>query len=125
MAGEDPVQARDVLRLRDDVDSLLAQQRDDALAQQRLVLGDDYSHGSSACTVVPSPGLLRTTRMPSSASTRLRKPAETAAVRVRAARAVVVDLDDQAAALLEQRDRARRRRCAYLAALVSDSATTK
>ena len=102
MSGEDAQQAGAVLGLRDDVDPLLAQQRDDPLAQQRLVFGDDYSHGSSACTVVPSPGLLRTTRMPSSASTRLLQAAEPVAVRVRAAGAVVVDLDDQPAALLDQ-----------------------
>src|SRR4051794_4106520 len=72
--GEDPAQAVGVLRLRHDIDSLVLEQRDDALAQECLVLGDDYSHGSSACTVVPSPGLLTTTRMPSSASTRLRSP---------------------------------------------------
>ena len=42
-----------VLGLGDDLDLVLAQQRDEALAQQRLVLGDHDPHGSSARTVVP------------------------------------------------------------------------
>ena len=49
VAGEDPQQARARPRpARRRRSPCLAQQRDDALAQQRLVLGDDYSHGSSA-----------------------------------------------------------------------------
>ena len=59
MAGDDPQQPRAVLGLGDDVDALLAQQRDDALAQQRLVLDDHHPHGSSARTVVPPPARAR------------------------------------------------------------------
>ena len=48
-----------VLGLGDDVDVVLAQQRDDALAQQGLVLGDHDAHGSSARIVVPAAGRAR------------------------------------------------------------------
>ena len=48
MAADDPQQALGVLGLGDDLDAVLAQQRDDALAQQRLVLDDHDAHGSSA-----------------------------------------------------------------------------
>src|SRR3954471_3649292 len=74
MSPYDPQEALAVLGLRDHLDVLLAQQGDDALAQQRLVLGDDYSHGSSARITVPSPGLLTTASVPSSACTRWRSP---------------------------------------------------
>ena len=52
-----------VLGLRDDLDVVLAQQRDDALAQQRVVLDDHDPHGSSARIVVPSPGRLVTVEL--------------------------------------------------------------
>ena len=45
-----------VVSLRDDVDPALADERDEPLAQQRVVLGHDYAHGSSARIVVPPGG---------------------------------------------------------------------
>ena len=60
VAADDAQQPGAVLGLGDDLDVVLAQQRDDALAQQRLVLGDHDPHGSSARIVVPPPGGLAT-----------------------------------------------------------------
>ena len=54
VAVDDPQQAGTVVGLGDDLDPVLGQQRDDPLAQQRLILDDDYSHGSTAQTTVPS-----------------------------------------------------------------------
>ena len=54
VAVDDPQQPGTVLGLRDDLDPVLGQQRHDPFAQQRLVLDDDYSHGSTAQTTVPS-----------------------------------------------------------------------
>src|SRR6185437_15923613 len=58
----------------DHVEAVVAQQALQAVAQQREILGDHYSHGSSARTVVGPPGGLMTRSVPSSASTRRRKP---------------------------------------------------
>jgi len=74
VAGDDPQQPRRVLGLGDDVDRALAQQRDDALAQQRVVLDDHDAHGSSARIVVGPPAGLVTLSAPSIASTRWRRP---------------------------------------------------
>ena len=76
-----------VLGLRHDLDALLAQQRDQALAQERLVLDDHHPHGSSARTVVPLPAGLVTSNVPSSASTRWRRPGQPGAGRARRRRA--------------------------------------
>ena len=56
MAADDAQQPGGVLGVRDHLDVVLAQERDDALAQQRLVLGDHDPHGSSARIVVPAAG---------------------------------------------------------------------
>ena len=98
MAADDPQQAGPVLGVGDDVDVVLAQQRHHPLAQERLVLRDHYSQGSSARIMVPWPGGLWTASVPSIASTRWRRPGETAAVGIGAARPVVADRDHQAAA---------------------------
>ena len=97
-----------VLGLGDDVDALLAQERDEPLAQQRLVLDDHHPHGSSARTVVPPPAGLETDRVPSSAATRWRRPMSPVPVGVGAARALVADLDDQPVAVVGELDRRRR-----------------
>ena len=89
MAADDAQQARAVVGLRHDVDVVLAQQRDDPLAQQRLVLGDHDPHGSSARIVVGPPGGLVTVSVPSSASTRWRSPVRPPPLGVGAARPVV------------------------------------
>ena len=88
VAADDPQQALAVLGLGDDVDVVLAQQRDDALAQQREVLGDHDPHGSSAWMVVPRPAGSRPSSVPSSASTRWRRPVSPLPARVGAARAL-------------------------------------
>ena len=51
-----------------------AQERGDALAHERAVVGDHDAHGSSAVTTVPAPGGLVTSRRPFSASTRSARP---------------------------------------------------
>ena len=81
-----------VLGLGHDVDALLAQQRDEALAQEGLVLDDHDPHGSSACTRRPR----RVAGDRQGAVERLdamAQPREPGAVRVGAARPVVADLD--------------------------------
>src|SRR5262249_42644945 len=57
-----------------DLDLVLGQQGDESLAQQRVVLDDHYSHGSTAQITVPSRGTLCTSRRPSTASTRCLRP---------------------------------------------------
>jgi hypothetical protein len=60
--------------LRDDVEIVLAQERDEALTQQRQVLGDYDSVGNLASNVVPSPGVLASASVAPSASIRPRSP---------------------------------------------------
>ena len=70
------------------------EQRRDPLAHEQVVVGDHDAHGSSAVTVVPSPGGLVTRRRPSSASTRSARPrSPLPRAVVGAADAVVGDLD--------------------------------
>src|SRR5439155_382035 len=75
VAADDPQQPVTVLGLGDDLDLVLAEQRDQALAEQQRVLGDHDPHGSSSSIVVPAPRgeLIRSS--PSSAATRARSPA--------------------------------------------------
>ena len=91
---------------------VLAQQRDEPLAQQRLVLGDHDPHGSSARIVVPPPAGLVDGQRAVERLDAVAQPGQPAAARVRAARAVVGDLDEQArrrrASSVTARRRARR-----------------
>src|SRR6202035_4479065 len=70
-----PQQSRAILHLGDHLDLMLAQECDEALPQQRKVRGDHYPHGMLTSTIVPAPLGLLTLRLPSSASTRARRPA--------------------------------------------------
>ena len=63
-----------VAGLPDDLHPGLLEQPHDPLAQQHRVLGDDYAHGITARTVVPPPGGLTTSSLPSSAATRSASP---------------------------------------------------
>ena len=81
--------------LCDDVEARFDEEADDSLAQQPYVVGDDYTHGISARTVVPFAAGLDT----EVAVQRLDAIAQTtqarATLRVGAADAVVGDLHDQ------------------------------
>ena len=59
----------------DDLVAGVLEQPPQALAQERLVLGDHDAHGSSATTAVPSPRGLETLTLPPSAATRSVMPA--------------------------------------------------
>src|SRR6185312_8223887 len=74
VGADDPQQALAVLGLGDDLDLVFAEQRDQAFAQEQLVLGDHYPHGSLTSIRVPSPTGEATSRSPSSAATRRRRP---------------------------------------------------
>src|SRR5690606_36281810 len=67
-------QRRAVRNRRGHVEAGLGEQSRHALAQQRVVLGDDYPHGSSARIVVPRPIVLSTICTPPSAVTRITSP---------------------------------------------------
>ena len=58
MSGDRAQQPRSVLHLRDHLDPILAQQRDQPFAQQREVLGDHYPQGSFTSSTVPAPSEL-------------------------------------------------------------------
>ena len=58
----------------DDVEARLGEQPREPLAQEHRVVGEDHSHGISACTTVPRPGGLSTSSRPPSASTRSASP---------------------------------------------------
>src|SRR5581483_1529402 len=58
----------------DDVEAVVAQKPREAVAKEREVLRDHDPHGSSALTTVGPPGGLTTANVPSSASTRCRRP---------------------------------------------------
>ena len=95
------------------------------VAQQREVLGDHDAHGTSARSDGRAAGGLATRSVPSSASTRLRRPSSPCAVGVGAAARRRRDLDAQAAVLARTTRTVGAARRACLAALVSASATTK
>ena len=126
VAADDPQQPRAVLGLRDDVDVVLAQQRDDPLAQQRLVLGDHDPHGSSARIVVPSPGGLTTVQRAVERLDAVAQAGQAAARGVGAARARR-RRPRRRAAVVRRARRVTRAGApgACLATLVSASATTK
>ena len=58
----------------DDLEASLLQQPRKSLAQDHRVVGERYSHGISARSVVPRPGGLETVKLPPRASTRSAKP---------------------------------------------------
>ena len=60
--------------LGDDVGPTLAEDPDDAFADDRRVIGDDHSHGSQTSSVVPAPGGLSMRNVPFSALTRSSNP---------------------------------------------------
>src|SRR5439155_18232291 len=64
-----------VIHLRHDLDVVLREQAGDPLADERCVIGDHGSHGSSAQIVVPCPTGLSIASVASSASRRSRRPA--------------------------------------------------
>ena len=83
-----------VAGLADDLEAVLGEQPDDPLAQQHRVLGDDYSHGILAITVVPAPGGEVDLELAAERRDPVGEAAQPAAPgRVRAADAVVGDLD--------------------------------
>ena len=63
-----------VLDRGDDLAAVVLEQAREAVAQQREVLGDHDAHGSSARRIVGPPAGLDRNSVPSSASTRLRRP---------------------------------------------------
>src|SRR5262249_7130646 len=105
-------------------DVVFAQQGDEALAQEQLVLDDDYAHGSSTLTVVPRPGGLAIRSVPSRAATlcrRPRRPPPPASAPPGPVSAISI-LSDPPSRRMPTRASASG---ACLATLVSDSATTK
>src|SRR5580765_4549701 len=64
-----------VADLGDYFDIVFGEQTRDTFANERRVVGDHYSHGSSARTVVPRVGRLSIVSVASSASSRSRRPA--------------------------------------------------
>ena len=121
--GEQPV---DVTGLADDVEICRGQRRGQGLAQQDRIVGEDYAHGMSARIVVPSAGPARHREPPAGCGDPVIEPPDARSpTGVRPADAVVDDLDDEDAVASVD---VRRGRCvarAYLATLVSASATTK
>src|SRR5579875_2481136 len=72
---EDAIHERvSVADRRDDVEAVVAQQPRQAVAEQREVFGDHDAQGSTASTIVGPPAGLSTRSVPSSASTRCRRP---------------------------------------------------
>ena len=122
---DDPEQPRAVLGDGDDLDPALAHERDEALAQQRVVLGDHDPHGSSTRITVPAPGPPITASVPSSASARWRRPVRPGAAAGRRRRARRRRPRRAGGRRAGAASRAPRRSGACLATLVSDSATTK
>ena len=74
VAGDLAQQPVGVLALGDDLEVVVLEQADEALAQQDAVLGDRYPHGISALTRVPPPLGVQTRSRPPSASTRSASP---------------------------------------------------
>ena len=118
------IELRAVVDRGDDLPAAVVEQARESLAQQRQVLGDHDTHGSSARIVVPGCALA-TASVPSSASTRWRRPVRPGAGRIGAAVAVVGDLELAAG---RARCTMRTRQCSApecLATLVSASTATK
>src|SRR4051794_29801173 len=67
--GVQPVQLVGVCGLTSDVEAGIREQPREALAEEQRVVADDYSHGSSALTVVPALGGLWSSSVPSRAAT--------------------------------------------------------
>src|SRR5215218_3669088 len=63
-----------VPRLPDHFEPRLLEQPHDPFAEEDRVVGDDYPHGITARTTVPSPSGLITSSRPSSAATRSARP---------------------------------------------------
>src|SRR5262249_42680629 len=63
-----------VARLADDLHAGVLEQPRDAFAQQHAVVGQPYTHGICARTVVPMPGGLTTSRRPSTIVSRSASP---------------------------------------------------
>ena len=80
---------------RADLDAGLGEQPGQAFAQQRGVVGDHDTHGSSASTTVPCGWFSVTRRRPPSADDPVRQPLQPSAPRVGVADAVVRDDDAQ------------------------------
>ena len=123
--ADDPQQPGAVVGVRDDLDPALAHERDEPLAQQRVVLGDHDPHGSSTRIVVPPPGRADHGQRPVERLGPVAQPGEARAARVRAARPVVGDLHQQPPVALGRASRVADAPGACLATFVSDSATTK
>ena len=115
-----------VAGLGDDLEARLLEQARDALAQQHAVVGEDDAHGTSALTVVPSPGRRVDLEAPVERREAVGEAAQAgAAPRIGAADAVVADLDHGVEPLSRATRTAAVEAPAYLATLVSASATTK
>src|SRR4051794_40246760 len=74
MRGGLPHEVVGITGLRDNLEAGLAEQADQAGAEQHLVFADYDAHGSCARTIVPRPGGLSTDRFPSRAPTRSPSP---------------------------------------------------
>ena len=74
MPGDRRRQVLGVAERRDDLVPAILEEARQAFAQEHLVLCDDYSHGSSAVSVVPRPGSLSTASVPRWASARSERP---------------------------------------------------
>ena len=97
-------------RLRRHVDPGAPQERGDALAHERAVVGDHDAHGSSAVTTVPAPRRARDEQVPVQRLDAVGQAVQAGPVRgVRAADAVVGDLDRDAGRRPRQAHRRRRR----------------
>ena len=75
MLADGGAEAVGVLDGFDHVVARVLEEPAEAFPEQDLVFGDHYSHGSSAVTSVPRPGVLATARLPPSAATRSVMPA--------------------------------------------------
>ena len=101
------------------------EQARDALAKEDGVLGDDYPHGISARIRVPRPGGLSTAEAPVERLDAVDEASEARALAgIRAADAVVGDLDDRVSVHGDAMLTATEDASAYLATFASASETT-